>query len=106
MSSHNEQLQPTPFDVAQPAPVEAPAASAGKRREGTPAWVLPALGGLVLLAVLVMFWLPERINTSAPQGAPADPAVAATASPAQPGQAAILAHLSLALHEAVRIIDR
>ncbi len=85
MSSHNEQLQPTPFDVAQPAPVAAPAAAAGKRREGTPAWVLPALGGLVLLAVLVIFWLPERINTSAPQGAPADPAVVATT---QPGQAA------------------
>ena len=88
MSSHNEQLQPTPFDVAQPAPVEAPAAAAGKRREGTPAWVLPALGGLVVLAVLVIFWLPERINTSTPQSAPADPAAAASASPAQPGQAA------------------
>lgn len=88
MSSHNEQLQPTPFDVAQPAPVEVPAAAAGRRREGTPAWVLPALGGLVVLAVLVIFWLPERINTGAPQGAPADPAAAAAASPAQPGQAA------------------
>ncbi|MGL4565400.1 MAG: hypothetical protein ACRCVD_08895, partial [Halioglobus sp.] len=88
MSSHNEQLQPTPFDGAQPAPVEVPAAAADKRHEGTPPWVLPALGGLVLLAILVIFWLPERINTGAPQDQSTDPAAAATANPAQPGQAA------------------
>ena len=72
--------------MARPAPVEAPVAAAGKRREGTPSWVLPALAGLVLLAVLVIFWLPERINSSASQPAPADPANTA-ASAAQPGKA-------------------
>ena len=86
MSPDNEQLQPTPFDVARPAPVEAPVAAAAKRREGTPSWVLPALAGLVLLAVLVIFWLPERINSSASQPAPADPANTA-ASAAQPDKA-------------------
>jgi tetratricopeptide (TPR) repeat protein len=60
MSSQNEQVQPTPFDVAQPTPPQEPAVAA--RRAATP-WVLPALGGLVLLAVLVIFWLPERVAT-------------------------------------------
>ena len=62
MSSHNEQLQPTPFDVVQPAPAAPATAVDRQRREGTPPWVLPALGGLLLLAVLVIFWLPERVN--------------------------------------------
>lgn len=66
MSSHNEQVQPTPFDAAQPAPVQAP--DQGRpRREGTAPWVLPALGGLLLLAVIVVFWLPQRINPESPQ---------------------------------------
>ena len=69
MPSHNEQLEPTPFDVVEPTPV-APAGSTGEpRREGTPGWVVPALGGLVVLAVLVIFWLPERV--AAPATAPA-----------------------------------
>ncbi|MEH6634909.1 MAG: hypothetical protein V7700_05285 [Halioglobus sp.] len=60
MPSNNEQLQPTPFDVAQPIepqPLDAKATA----RKGTPPWILPALGGLLLLAVLVIFWLPERV---------------------------------------------
>ncbi len=66
MPSHNEQVQPTPFDAVAPTPVE-PSTSAGEqRREGAPIWVLPALGGLVVLAVLVIFWLPERVSTPAP----------------------------------------
>ena len=87
MSSHNEQLQPTPFDVAQPAPAAAPAAAAGKRREGTPGWVLPALGGLLLLALLVIFWLPNRVNTPGPEPASADTAPASPAGSAQPAAA-------------------
>ena len=78
MSSHNEQLQPTPFDVVQPTPIEPDSGSAGPRREGTPKWVLPALGGLLLLAVLVVFWLPDRVSGPAPATAdqqdPAQPA--------------------------------
>lgn len=62
MSSHNEQLQPTPFEVVQPEPLQ-PAAPVNQRREGMAPWVLPALGGLLLLALLVIFWLPERVNS-------------------------------------------
>lgn len=80
MSSHNEQLQPTPFEAVQPTPVEPPGASAGPRREGTPRWVLPALGGLLLLAVLVIFWLPERVGAPEPVAVDQDnPAQAAPA---------------------------
>lgn len=77
MSSHNEQLQPTPFDVVQPAPIESADAGAGPRREGTPRWVLPALGGLLLLAVLVFFWLPARVSSPGAVGVEQD-------NPAQP----------------------
>ena len=73
MSSHNEQLQPTPFEVVQPEPLQ-PAATGSQRREGMAPWVLPALGGLLLLALLVIFWLPERVNSpAAPDGAAAEP---------------------------------
>jgi tetratricopeptide (TPR) repeat protein len=83
MPSHNEQVQPTPFDVVEPAPV-APAADTGsQRREGTPGWVVPALGGLVLLAVLVIFWLPERVSAPAP--APAEADAQSQAAPASGG---------------------
>ncbi len=90
MSSNNDPLQPTPFDVATPSPTEdAPAAPSAAR--GTPAWVIPALGGLLLLAAAVIFWLPERVGTQAPpppaitetpadESAPASPA----AEPARP----------------------
>ena len=37
-------------------------AADGPRRGGTPSWVLPALVVLLLLAVLVVFWLPQRVN--------------------------------------------
>ena len=70
MSSHKEQLQPTPFDVVQPAPVAAASSPGSQPQGGTPRWVLPALGGLVLLAALVIFWLPEKVST--PASAPAD----------------------------------
>jgi tetratricopeptide (TPR) repeat protein len=87
MSSNNEQLQPTPFEVVQPAPVEPAAASAGPQREGTPRWVLPALGGLVLLAVLVIFWLPERIAAPEPVTIDQQSQVQAPAAAAQAGAA-------------------
>jgi tetratricopeptide (TPR) repeat protein len=65
--SHNEQVKPTPFEAPQ---AQAPTADvpAGQTpvRSGPAAWVLPALGGLLLLAVLVIFWLPERVNAPAP----------------------------------------
>ncbi|MAT91328.1 MAG: hypothetical protein CME59_01875 [Halioglobus sp.] len=73
-------MTPTPFEVAQPAPVrEQP------RTRGT-AWVVPALIALALLAALVVFWLPGQVADTAP--APGDasaaglPTAAAPASPA------------------------
>ena len=33
---------------------------------GAPTWVLPALGGLLLLAAVVIFWLPQRVSTPPP----------------------------------------
>ena len=85
MSSHNEQVQPTPFDAAQPAPIAPQAAAANLRREGAPAWVLPALGVLLLLAVLVIFWLPERVNApvsdAAVAGQPSQNTAAAVTAP-------------------------
>lgn len=94
MSSHNEQLQPTPFDVVQPAPVERADKAAARPTEGTPRWVLPALGGLVLLVLLVFFWLPERVSTPEAVAvdqdtpAPAAPATGQASSPAKTAPAA------------------
>ena len=79
MSSHNEPLQPTPFEVVQPQPAQ-PAATAAPPREGMAPWVLPALGALLLLALLVIFWLPQRVaepGAIAPPPAPASEATAA-----------------------------
>jgi len=87
MSSHNEQVEPTPFEAVQPTPVEPPGPGPGRTPEGTPRWVLPALGGLLLLAALVIFWLPERVVT--PESPPADQAAAdSTAAEGDTGQAA------------------
>jgi len=81
MSSHNEQLQPTPFEVAQPPQPE--------QSETKPAasWILPALGGLLLLALLVFFWLPEQV--SPPQLEQAPPAANGTITDRTPGAAAV-----------------
>ena len=60
MSSHNEQLEPTPFELA---PKSAPDQVTAKP---PPQWVMPALGGLALVALLVVFWLPKQVNESEP----------------------------------------
>ena len=85
MPSHNEQVQPTPFDVVEPTPVAPAGTAGGQRREGTPGWVVPALGGLVLLAVLVIFWLPERVGAPAPAAVPAETDPRTQAAPASGG---------------------
>lgn len=64
MSSHNEQLEPTPFE---PAP--APKADAQSASPGTPTWVWPTLAGLATLAVLVVFWLPSKVGQRSPDAA-------------------------------------
>ncbi len=63
MSSQNEPVKPTAFSLAdpQPAPVAAtPVAS------GAPKWVLPTLAGLLVFALVVVFWLPSRIDGASP----------------------------------------
>ncbi|WP_146004267.1 hypothetical protein [Halioglobus japonicus] len=78
MSANNEQLKPTPFDVAPTAtPDSAP-------KTTTPSWMLPALGGLLLLAAIVVFWLPSAITPTAPEPLPTQetPAGTATSGPA------------------------
>ncbi|HEY6130795.1 MAG TPA: hypothetical protein VIV27_02195 [Halioglobus sp.] len=78
MSPHNDPVQPVPFDVVTPTPSPtstAPAADTARHR-GTPSWVLPALGVLILLALLVIFWLPG--NVQPPHVAPAATDSAAT----------------------------
>jgi tetratricopeptide (TPR) repeat protein len=84
MSDKNEQLEPTPFELAPP-----PEPAGNTSQTKAPNWVLPALGGLVLLALLVVFWLPAKVaDTDAGAGdkaAPAGDAVADTpASAAAP----------------------
>ncbi len=69
MAQDFERVEPAPFDAAPVAAEETPAGAGGP-----PRWVLPALGGLALLAVLVVFWLPSRVAPPATQETPATPA--------------------------------
>jgi len=72
MSSHNEQVKPTAFDVADQPP-QGPHSSALESTSHTaPPWVLPVLLVLAVLALAVVFWLPGRIG---PQTAPPIPAI-------------------------------
>ena len=89
MPSDNDLVQRTPFDAAQPSPPPQ-AEEKASVRQGTAPWVLPALGGLLLLAVLVIFWLPERVAPPAPgqatpeQAAADQTTTAGTTTPAAP----------------------
>ncbi|MEP1595547.1 MAG: hypothetical protein ABJK20_13260 [Halieaceae bacterium] len=62
MSSHNEQLQPTRFDPAPPPEPTKEESSAARDEGGAPAWVIPALLGLVVAAAIVVFWLPGKVS--------------------------------------------
>ncbi len=60
MVSPNEQLEPTPFEPASAPEVQPEVANT------LPSWVWPALGGLTLLVLLVVFWLPGQLNPETP----------------------------------------
>lgn len=74
MSSNKDPVKPIPFDAVQPAPTPTAANGASSKpvQRGTPVWVLPALGVLVILAALVIFLLPAALEPQ--QAAPADTA--------------------------------
>lgn len=72
MSPHNEQLEPTPFELARPP--EPTAAQTRPQRN----WIVPALAGLVLLALLVVFWLPSMVQPPAAPTPAAEPATTST----------------------------
>lgn len=74
MSSRNEQLEPTPFE---PAPAPAPVA---EQRAAPPPWVWPALAGLLVVALAVVFWLPGQVKPPAPDPDPETEAVGQTAT--------------------------
>jgi tetratricopeptide (TPR) repeat protein len=73
MSDHNPKVEPVRFDAAgTQTPTDppesgsadhAPESRQSEQSAGAPKWVLPALAGLVLLALLVFFWLPSRVET-------------------------------------------
>ncbi len=81
MSSHNEKVQPAQFDLAAtPQTSDQTATAASTEAEGTPSWVLPGLGGLLLVAAIVVFWLPGRVTT--PDSVEAPVAADSDANPA------------------------
>ena len=83
MSPQNDPLQPTPFDAATPAPETTPTSPPTAAR-GAPRWVLPALGGLLLLAAVVIFWLPEQVSGPRSPSVAEEPAsTAAAATPTE-----------------------
>ncbi|TGD75748.1 hypothetical protein E4634_02410 [Mangrovimicrobium sediminis] len=71
-SPQAQPLEPTPFELAPPSPAAEPPPPAG-----APRWLWPALGALLLAALLVVFWLPQRVTP--PE---AEPGTVATPSPA------------------------
>lgn len=78
MSEKNEQLKPTPFELAEP-----PAAGQETTSTRPASWVLPALAGLALITLLVFFWLPGQIaNTGNSEISEASPGTAQQQVPA------------------------
>ncbi|MEH6611451.1 MAG: hypothetical protein V7696_18920 [Halioglobus sp.] len=62
MSSHNKQVQPTQFDLAaKPQADDEATPLAHGQESGPPSWVIPALGVLLVVGAIVVFWLPGRV---------------------------------------------
>lgn len=90
MSIEKERVEPAPFDAV--APVDKPIATGNTTVPGPPRWTLPALVGLVVLAIAVVFWLPSALKTvstdNEPRQARTEDSGDAMATPARPGTAA------------------
>jgi tetratricopeptide (TPR) repeat protein len=78
MSSHNEQVKPSTFEVAAPTPGQASASPVAVQAE-RPTWVVPALLGLGLVALLVVFVLPAMVGPADIEPARIEPAAAVEA---------------------------
>lgn len=66
-----ERVEPTPFDAAVPSNTAAGNAARVEQPGGGQRWVVPGLITLVVLALVVVFWLPGRVDQSgAPSAGP------------------------------------
>ncbi|NQX89457.1 MAG: hypothetical protein HRT77_12410 [Halioglobus sp.] len=87
MPSQDDPVKPIPFDVAKPAPAATLQSDIDRvpGQRATPRWVLPALAGLIMVALAVIVWLPASLEQTTPAGGPVDSATreAADAKPAQ-----------------------
>ncbi len=84
MSEKNEQVQPARFDLAPPPEPKAPASQQPGVNEAMPSWVVPALLGLLVVGVAVIFWLPGKVSPP-PATAPTsgEPAVTESSAPSK-----------------------
>tara|TARA_R110002049_G_scaffold153149_4_gene317389 strand:+ start:1364 stop:2929 length:1566 start_codon:yes stop_codon:yes gene_type:complete len=89
MSSHNDPVKPIPFDAVEPTPVPTATASTADAsvQRGTPVWVWPGLGALLILVVLVVFLLPAMLESQppVPADATAQPSGVAATAPGETG---------------------
>lgn len=85
MSSHNDQIRPTKFDVNDKAASTPHSPPLDSNTHSTPRWVLPLLLALVVVAVIVVFWLPGRIDQQPALTPPVNAVVTSSASPAVAG---------------------
>ncbi|WP_439107357.1 tetratricopeptide repeat protein [Congregibacter sp.] len=73
MTEQYQRVQPTPFDAPEFTPADRPSVA-----ETRPGWLLPAFGGLGVLAIVVVFVLPRWVD-SQDASTEADSAAPATA---------------------------
>lgn len=84
MSSHNEQIKPTEFDPGDGPPSGPDSPELDNNEQRGQRWVWPLLLTLVVVIVLVVVWLPGRINQQAVV-TPAANEVVPSSPPAQAG---------------------
>lgn len=90
MNDQNKKVEPVRFepaaDKSSELPLDAPAERKQAARGDREQWILPALGGLLVLALLVFFWLPGQVTPGqvAADRAAAEPTAAAPAGSRTP----------------------